>query len=64
MVGYGKRLRDLRGEKTLETVAAAVGISRSAVAMYEAEERIPRDDIKVKLAAYYGKSVQDIFFVL
>ena len=45
-----------------ETVADAVGISVSAISMYENGERIPRDVVKVKLASYYGKSVQEIFF--
>ena len=60
--GYGKVLIDLRGEKTREKVANDIGISQSALGMYELELRVPRDDIKIKLADYYGKSVQDIFF--
>ena len=57
-----RRLIDLRGNKSQEEVAAAVGISRSALAMYEAGGRIPRDEIKVKLARYYDSSVEAIFF--
>ncbi len=60
--GYGEKLKKLRGSKTIDEVAKAVGVSRSAIAMYEAEERIPRDEIKIKLALYYKKSVQYIFF--
>ena len=30
--------------------------------MYENDQRVPRDSIKVKLAGYYKKSVQSIFF--
>ena len=45
-----------------ETVADAVDISVSAISMYENGERIPRDIVKVKLASYYGRSVQEIFF--
>ena len=62
IVGYGKRLRDLRGEKSLEEVAKATGLTRSAIFMYETEERIPRDENKVALAKYFGKSVQELFF--
>ena len=58
----GKRLVDLRGQKTQEQVARAVGISVSALSMYECGERIPRDPIKIALANYYKKSVQSIFF--
>lgn len=61
-VKIGKRLADLRGERTQEEVANDVGISTSALSMYECGERIPRDSIKVRLAKYYKKSVQAIFF--
>ena len=62
MKGYGKILVQLRGEKTQETVARDVGISVSSLAMYETEKRVPRDEIKIKLANYYKRSVQEIFF--
>ena len=58
----GERLSKLRGKKSQETVAAAVGISVSALSMYESGLRIPRDDIKVKLALYFGVTVQELFF--
>ena len=58
----GRRLLNLRGERTREEVASAVGVSISAMSMYENGERIPRDGIKVKLAEYYNKNVQEIFF--
>lgn len=57
-----KRLRELRGEKTTEEVALACGITRAAVSQYENALRIPRDDVKIRLAEYFGKSVQEIFF--
>ena len=52
----------LRGEKSREEVAKVVGISTSALAMYETGGRVPRDEIKMALANYYGKSVSEIFF--
>lgn len=58
----GKKLVDLRGKRTQEQVANAIGISVSALSMYERGERIPRDPIKIELAKYYKKSVQHIFF--
>ena len=58
----GEKLKKLRGEQNLVTVARAVGISPSAISMYENGERIPRDNVKVKLAKYYGVSVASIFF--
>lgn len=58
----GERLIKLRGSIPRDTVAKAVGISVSAISMYENGKRIPRDAIKIKLADYYSKSVQEIFF--
>lgn len=57
-----EKLIDLRGDKTQETVARDVGISPSALAMYEGGKRIPRDEIKLALANYYGVSIQALFF--
>ncbi len=57
-----QRLVDLRNEKSQKEVAAAVGITVSALSMYETGNRIPRDEIKRKLAAYYNTTVQAIFF--
>jgi len=62
LTGYGEKLKTLRGNRSADEVAKAVGISRSAIGMYELEERIPRDDIKIKLADYFGTTVQAIFF--
>lgn len=62
MMGFGKILVQLRGEKTQEQVASDLGLATSTIAMYETEKRIPRDPIKVKLADYYGVTVMDIFF--
>lgn len=59
----GNRLTMLRGNKPQSEVAKAIGISDSALSMYECGERIPRDSIKIKLAQYYGKSVQSIFLI-
>lgn len=58
----GKRLRDLRGMKQREEVARALGVSTSALAMYETGKRMPRDEIKAKIAAYYNASIEEIFF--
>lgn len=61
-LAIAKRLVELRGKRSRETVANACGISVSALAMYEQGERIPRDDIKIRLANYYNRSVNFIFF--
>ncbi|MBQ2735524.1 MAG: helix-turn-helix transcriptional regulator [Clostridia bacterium] len=58
----GQTLRALRGDKSVQKVAHDNGISPSAVSMYEAGLRVPKDDTKVRLAAYYGVPVESIFF--
>lgn len=58
----GEKIRALRGERTQSTVAAAVGITKSALAMYENNKRRPRDEVKIKLARYFGCSVAEIFY--
>lgn len=57
-----KTLVELRGEKSQGEVAKAVGISASALSMYENGDRVPRDYIKVKLANFYNRTVGEIFF--
>lgn len=63
-IKVGEKLRELRiaAKKRPEEVAVACNISSSAIAMYETGKRIPRDDVKQKLADFYGCSVGDIFF--
>lgn len=58
----GKRLTRLRGDKSQELVARELDISYSALRKYENGERVPRDEVKIRIAKYYGKSVQEIFF--
>jgi transcriptional regulator with XRE-family HTH domain len=58
----GERLRALRGEKSREEVAMAIGVTAQAICNYECSVRMPSDDVKMKLASYFGKSVQEIFF--
>lgn len=56
------RLRLARGDRSREEVAAACDISISALSMYENGQRVPRDEIKVKLARCYGKTVEELFY--
>ena len=56
-----EKLVELRGEKTQAEVAENVGISLSTLAMYETGKRIPRDEIKIRLANYYGTTVESLF---
>lgn len=58
----GNRLRAMRGGRSQQTIASAIGISQSALAMYESGMRNPRDGIKIRLAKFFGVRVSDIFF--
>lgn len=59
----GQKLRDARGERSVEQIAIDNGISASAVYMYENDQRVPRDEIKMRLARYFKTSVEALFFV-
>lgn len=58
----GNALKQLRGKRSLQTAADEIGITKSALAMYERGERIPRDEAKVKIADYYGVSLEELFY--
>ena len=58
----GSKLKELRGDRNRDKVAQDLGISSSALGMYESNKRTPRDDVKMKIAEYYGVTVQHLFF--
>ena len=58
----GQKLSELRGVKSQREVAESIGISVSALSMYETDQRIPRDEIKIRLANYYRIPIGDLFF--
>lgn len=55
------QLRKVKNESR-EEVVNNIEISLSALQMYENGQRIPKDEIKIKIANYYGLTVQEIFF--
>ena len=57
-----KKMVELRNGRAREEVASACGISVSALAMYENGTRIPKDDIKIRIANYYGTTVESLFY--
>lgn len=61
-MNIAEKLVQARGEKSRAFVAQNIGVTVSAIAMYEIGRRIPRDEIKIRLAELYGKSVQELFF--
>lgn len=62
MNDIGKKLRKARGNIPSKKVAESIGISDAAIRMYETGHRIPRDEVKIKLADFYGMTVQELFF--
>lgn len=60
----GQRIKTLREEKgiTREAFCNTVGITLSALSMYENGQRIPRDEIKVKIARVLETSIEALFF--
>lgn len=58
----GAKLKDLRGSKSQKEVAEAVNVTDMAISLYESGDRIPRDEVKIALAEYFGVSVESIFY--
>ena len=61
-IEVGGKLRKLRGNSSIESVAKAIDISPSALSMYENGERTPRDDVKIMLAHFFDTTVGALFF--
>ncbi|MDD6485310.1 MAG: helix-turn-helix transcriptional regulator [Clostridiales bacterium] len=61
-MAYNETLKALRGNKSQEQISAEIGITKSSWSMYERGERIPRDEIKIRIARYFKKTVEEIFF--
>lgn len=59
----GRKLRNTREtlKLSVQEVAREAGVSESAIYMYEQGERLPRDEVKLKLAKIY-KMPLDFFF--
>ena len=58
----GEKLVYLRGERTQSEVSHDLGISISALSMYETNRRVPRDEIKIRIADYYDVNICDLFY--
>ena len=61
-ISIGTRIRALRGTESQKALADKLNISKSALAMYERGERIPRDEVKVRIAKHFNVSLEAIFF--
>lgn len=58
-----KRLVKLRGNRTQAEIANRIEVGQSTYAMYETGKRVPSDEVKIKIAECFGKSVQEIFYM-
>jgi transcriptional regulator with XRE-family HTH domain len=60
----GQRIKTLRESKKIsrEDFAKAVDISISALSMYETGQRIPRDEVKLRIARKLDTSIEALFF--
>lgn len=58
----GERLKALRGKRTQAEIADIIGVTPVAISQYENGDRMPSDDVKIKLSALYRRSVSTIFF--
>ena len=43
-------------------IAKEINVVQSTYAMYESGKRIPSDAVKIRIAEYYKRTVQEIFF--
>lgn len=57
-----RRLRFENGEMTQEALARSVGITRQTVIALEGGRYTPSLELAMRLAAVFGKKVDDVFF--
>lgn len=60
----GQRIKTLREKLNIsrEMFCNIVGITQSALSMYENGQRVPRDEIKIKIARTLNTSIEALFF--
>ena len=58
---YLIELREQRGLNQAQ-LAEKLSISPSSVSTYEQGVKVPRDELKVKIAEFFGVSVLDLFY--
>ena len=60
----GKILRKMRLAKDITQlqIAEIIGTTQANYSLFEKGKRIPSDEIKYKIARFYGLTVDDIFF--
>jgi putative transcriptional regulator len=58
----GRNLRRARGSRTQEEIAKAIDVTQSAYSQYESGSRMPRHEIMLRLARFFGVTVDSLFF--
>lgn len=58
----GERLVKLRGIRTRVGAAREMGLNPGTLAFFERGQRLPSYGAMVRIADYYGATVQEIFF--
>ena len=61
-VAYNLRTQRMRQGLTQNELAQSLGIAVSTISMYENGERVPSDEMKIKLAKCFGTTVGTLFF--
>jgi putative transcriptional regulator len=59
-----RRLRFEHGEITQQALANAVGVTRLTIHSIEKRKFVPSTLLALKLSRFFGKPVEDIFFIL
>ena len=59
-----KRCRFDRDDMSQEALANAVGITRQSIVSIEKGRFVPSTLLALKLARYFGKPVEEIFFII
>jgi len=58
----GEKLRKLRGNRSQAEIAELLGVSTSAISMYELGERVPRRETMKAISRLFDVSVEELFF--
>lgn len=63
-LNIGNKIKTLREKKNIsrEDFAKSVNISLSALSMYENGQRIPRDEVKLRISRQLDTSIESLFF--
>lgn len=58
----GRVIKEMRGNRSQQEIADALGCTKMAISQYENGQRMPNDDMKVSIANFFGVTVGSLFF--